>query len=158
MCMIPLSNYVGRDISSLDTLNEYWCLVINYPNWQFKVYFSSLEVSEYLYKDDGFPNGMMKLSPQHLLIMFRLTSLAVTFLVAISSAAETTTTVYTATATSTWDSSVPTDAPLPGDYTGALRPQIHYSPPQNFMNDPNGLFKDAEGVYHVYYQCNLLII
>lgn len=51
-----------------------------------------------------------------------------------------------------WNSA-PKDAPLRGNYTGDLRPQIHYSPPQNFMNDPNGLFKDAEGVYHVYYQC-----
>ncbi|KAG4030461.1 hypothetical protein MFRU_012g01940 [Monilinia fructicola] len=52
-----------------------------------------------------------------------------------------------------WNSA-PKDAPLRGNYTGDLRPQIHYSPPQNFMNDPNGLFKDAEGVYHVYYQYN----
>ena len=28
---------------------------------------------------------------------------------------------------------VPTDAPIPGDYTGALRPQMHYSPPKGFM-------------------------
>ena len=42
------------------------------------------------------------------------------------------------TATSvTFDEGVPTDAPVPGDYTGALRPQIHFSPPSNFMNDPN---------------------
>ena len=26
---------------------------------------------------------------------------------------------------------------------------------QNFMNDPNGLFQDAEGTYHMYYQCTL---
>ncbi|KAK6601823.1 invertase precursor [Botrytis cinerea] len=79
--------------------------------------------------------------------MFRLTSLAVTLLAAVSSAQETNSTSATSS-TSTFDSSVPTDAPLPGDYTGALRPQIHYSPPQNFMNDPNGLFRDADGVYH----------
>lgn len=85
--------------------------------------------------------------------MFRLTSLAVTLLAAVSSAQETNSTSATSS-TSTFDSSVPTDAPLPGDYTGALRPQIHYSPPQNFMNDPNGLFRDADGVYHVYYQCD----
>ena len=24
---------------------------------------------------------------------------------------------------------------------------------QNFMNDPNGLFVDANGTYHLYYQC-----
>ena len=29
--------------------------------------------------------------------------------------------------------SVPTGTPIPGDYTGALRPQIHYSPPKEFM-------------------------
>lgn len=47
------------------------------------------------------------------------------------------------------------DAPIPGDYSGALRPQIHYSPPVGFMNDPNGMFLDANGTYHLYYQCVL---
>ena len=28
---------------------------------------------------------------------------------------------------------VPTGTPIPGDYSGALRPQIHYSPPIDFM-------------------------
>lgn len=28
---------------------------------------------------------------------------------------------------------VPTGTPVPGNYTGSLRPQIHFSPPQNFM-------------------------
>lgn len=28
---------------------------------------------------------------------------------------------------------VPTGKPIVGDYTGALRPQIHYSPPKDFM-------------------------
>ncbi|KAF7879417.1 hypothetical protein EAF04_000613 [Stromatinia cepivora] len=74
--------------------------------------------------------------------MLRLTSLAGTLLVAVSNAA------------SSVPTAVPTDAPIPGNYTGALRPQIHYSPPQNFMNDPNGLFRDANGVYHLYYQYN----
>ncbi|KAI4173039.1 MAG: hypothetical protein LQ343_003149 [Gyalolechia ehrenbergii] len=49
---------------------------------------------------------------------------------------------------------VPTGTPVPGDYSGALRPQIHYSPPIGFMNDPNGMFLDAEGTYHLYYQYN----
>lgn len=53
------------------------------------------------------------------------------------------------------ESSVPTGTPIPGNYTGALRPQIHFSPPQNFMNDPNGMFLDANGTYHLYYQCKL---
>jgi sucrose-6-phosphate hydrolase SacC (GH32 family) len=39
------------------------------------------------------------------------------------------------------------------NYTGSLRPQIHYSPPQGFMNDPNGMFVDANGTWHLYYQC-----
>ncbi|KAL8801452.1 MAG: hypothetical protein Q9223_001771 [Gallowayella weberi] len=50
--------------------------------------------------------------------------------------------------------SVPTGRPVPGDYSGALRPQIHYSPPKGFMNDPNGMFLDPDGVYHLYYQYN----
>ncbi|KLU89857.1 inulinase [Magnaporthiopsis poae ATCC 64411] len=44
--------------------------------------------------------------------------------------------------------------PVAGNYTGALRPQVHFSAPQNFMNDPNGLFLDAKGVWHAYYQYN----
>jgi len=53
---------------------------------------------------------------------------------------------------------VPTGTPIPGNYTGALRPQIHFSPPQNFMNDPNGMFLDANGTYHLYYQCQCLLL
>lgn len=51
------------------------------------------------------------------------------------------------------DSLVPTGTPIPGNYTGKLRPQIHYSPPEGFMNDPNGMFVDAQGIWHLYYQC-----
>ena len=47
---------------------------------------------------------------------------------------------------------VPTGTPVPGNYTGFLRPQVHFSPPQNFMNDPNGMFVDANGTWHLYYQ------
>jgi len=50
---------------------------------------------------------------------------------------------------------VPTGVPIPGYYAGNLRPQVHFSPPKGFMNDPNGMFIDAEGVYHLYYQCNI---
>ena len=32
---------------------------------------------------------------------------------------------------------VPTGTPLPGDYSGALRPQLHYSPPFDFMVSTN---------------------
>ncbi|PVH90447.1 glycoside hydrolase family 32 protein [Periconia macrospinosa] len=49
---------------------------------------------------------------------------------------------------------VPTGTPVPGNYAGPLRPQVHFSPPQGFMNDPNGMFRDAEGTYHLYYQYN----
>lgn len=49
---------------------------------------------------------------------------------------------------------VPTDAAIPGNYTGAYRPRVHFSPPQDFMNDPNGMFVDANGTWHLYYQYN----
>ncbi|KAL1942986.1 hypothetical protein VTO73DRAFT_4657 [Trametes versicolor] len=49
---------------------------------------------------------------------------------------------------------VPTGTPIAGDYNGAYRPQVHFSPPQHFMNDPNGMFLDANGTYHLYYQYN----
>lgn len=48
---------------------------------------------------------------------------------------------------------VPTGTPVPGNYTGPWRPQIHFSPPKDFMNDPNGMFLDSNGTYHLYYQC-----
>lgn len=41
---------------------------------------------------------------------------------------------------------------LPG-YHQTRRPQVHFSPPTNFMNDPNGLFY-YNGTYHMYYQYN----
>ncbi|KAI0334627.1 hypothetical protein GY45DRAFT_1242402 [Cubamyces sp. BRFM 1775] len=44
--------------------------------------------------------------------------------------------------------------PISGNYSGRYRPQIHFSPPENFMNDPNGLFLDGHGTYHMYYQYN----
>jgi beta-fructofuranosidase len=55
--------------------------------------------------------------------------------------------------TATLSVSVPTGSPVPGHYNGVLRPQVHYSPPQYFMNDPNGMFLDANGTWHLYYQC-----
>ena len=36
-------------------------------------------------------------------------------------------------------------------YTEAHRPQIHFSPPENWMNDPNGMVFH-KGVYHLFYQ------
>ncbi|KAI9724812.1 MAG: hypothetical protein M1812_000088 [Candelaria pacifica] len=53
-----------------------------------------------------------------------------------------------------FDAGVPTGVPVEGNYTGSLRPQIHFSPPQYFMNDPNGMFRAADGTYHLYYQYN----
>ncbi|KAL3426452.1 beta-fructofuranosidase [Phlyctema vagabunda] len=37
-------------------------------------------------------------------------------------------------------------------YSDPWRPQVHFTPPQNFMNDPNGLFRDEDGLWHLYYQ------
>ncbi|PHH79439.1 hypothetical protein CDD80_4783 [Ophiocordyceps camponoti-rufipedis] len=45
-------------------------------------------------------------------------------------------------------------AAAPDSYSGPYRPQVHYSPPINFMNDPNGLFRAADGTWHLYYQYN----
>jgi beta-fructofuranosidase len=60
--------------------------------------------------------------------------------------------------TSTYSqSNVPTGTPIPGDYDGAYRPQVHFSPPQGFMNDPNGMFVDENGTYHLYYQCTFVL-
>ena len=47
-------------------------------------------------------------------------------LVARNAQAQSTTSVYS-------EAGVPTGAPVAGDYTGALRPQIHFSPPKNFL-------------------------
>ncbi|KAF4904599.1 Invertase [Colletotrichum fructicola] len=38
------------------------------------------------------------------------------------------------------------------DRSAKWRPQIHFSPPANWLNDPNGLFVDSDGVWHMYYQ------
>lgn len=43
--------------------------------------------------------------------------------------------------------------PIAGNYTGLWRPQMHFSPPKGFMNDPNGMHRDASGTWHLYYQC-----
>ncbi|KAH0541244.1 hypothetical protein FGG08_004249 [Glutinoglossum americanum] len=46
-----------------------------------------------------------------------------------------------------------TQTPTPkGDYNSPWRPQIHFSPRKNFMNDPNGLFIGDDGIWHMYYQ------
>nr|AZR37516.1 inulinase [Rhodotorula paludigena] len=77
------------------------------------------------------------------------------------SATGTTDSASSASASSTATSSYPTPpAAAPtgvapeGDYSGPLRPQVHFSPPVGFMNDPNGLFRDTNGTWHLYYQYN----
>lgn len=75
------------------------------------------------------------------------TTLLVIFLCLKDAFAQNTTSVYS-------EAGVPTGTPVPGNYAGVLRPQIHFSPPQGFMNDPNGLFLDANGLMHLYYQYN----
>src|SRR4029450_1663382 len=44
-------------------------------------------------------------------------------------------------------------APIPTTYDQPYRPQFHYSPAKNWMNDPNGLL-DYQGKNHLYYQYN----
>jgi len=52
----------------------------------------------------------------------------------------------------THQASAPDLAHLPSD-SASWRPQVHYTPDQNWLNDPNGLFRDQNGLWHMYYQC-----
>lgn len=45
------------------------------------------------------------------------------------------------------------NAALAQDYTELYRPQYHFSPAKNWMNDPNGLLYHDE-TYHMFYQYN----
>ena len=56
------------------------------------------------------------------------------------------------------DDSAPTPdptppTPTPDSYNEQYRPQIHFTPAQNWMNDPNGMVY-ADGTYHLFYQYN----
>ncbi|WOO83939.1 Extracellular exo-inulinase [Vanrija pseudolonga] len=59
-----------------------------------------------------------------------------------------------ATSTHQYAQGIPTGQAIRGDYGGELRPRVHYSPPVGYLSDPNGLFKDDNGTWHVYYQYN----
>ena len=47
----------------------------------------------------------------------------------------------------------PSEPSAPSDYDEQYRPQIHYTPAKNWVNDPNGLVY-VNGTYHLFYQYN----
>ncbi|MCR4957970.1 MAG: glycoside hydrolase family 32 protein, partial [Prevotella sp.] len=48
----------------------------------------------------------------------------------------------------------PTEQPTTqNNYNELYRPQIHFTPAKNWINDPNGMVY-ADGVYHLFYQYN----
>ncbi|BGP34269.1 Invertase [Rhodotorula toruloides] len=49
---------------------------------------------------------------------------------------------------------VPTGTPIQGDYSGQYRPQVHFTPPKGFQNDPNGLVYHPVTGWNLYYQYN----
>jgi hypothetical protein len=43
--------------------------------------------------------------------------------------------------------------PAPSGLPTALRPTFHFAtPPETWLNDPNGLFLDSDNLWHMYYQ------
>ena len=51
------------------------------------------------------------------------------------------------------DPSGPDEPQGPSNYDELYRPQIHYTPAKNWMNDPNGMVL-TDGTYHLFYQYN----
>ena len=47
----------------------------------------------------------------------------------------------------------PTEPTTKSSYNEQYRPQIHYTPAKNWVNDPNGMVY-VNGVYHLFYQYN----
>ena len=47
----------------------------------------------------------------------------------------------------------PTEPTQQGSFSEQYRPQIHFTPAKNWMNDPNGMVF-VDGVYHLFYQYN----
>ena len=47
----------------------------------------------------------------------------------------------------------PTEQPTQTSYSEQYRPQIHFTPAKNWMNDPNGMVY-VDGTYHLFYQYN----
>lgn len=51
------------------------------------------------------------------------------------------------------DPITPPEPPTQNSYNEQYRPQIHFTPAKNWMNDPNGMVY-ADGTYHLFYQYN----
>ena len=51
------------------------------------------------------------------------------------------------------DPVTPPEPPTQSNYNEQYRPQIHFTPAKNWMNDPNGMVY-ADGTYHLFYQYN----
>jgi fructan beta-fructosidase len=49
------------------------------------------------------------------------------------------------------NASMQSDSEIPEEYSEPHRPEIHFSPKGNWMNDPNGMVF-YKGIYHLYYQ------